>query len=157
MHIWPFGKSKFNLKSDRVTLFASTIECLLYLTNVWAIHYRLGNSNVLQLPVYSTIPQFFLWKPLQVKYGIQTACLRNQAVCIKAQLVAWSKRFVIVLKVLKTMNRLRPISFKRFKIVILRRWLVIEKSSLNQYTLRTKLRKWWMSRLLFKLSYKWLN
>ena len=58
---WPFSKSKFNLMSDRVNLVApaSPIECLLYLPNVRAIQYklwperltRLGNSNVLRLPV----------------------------------------------------------------------------------------------------------
>jgi len=58
---WPSSKSKFKLKSDRVNLVAqaSSIECLLNLTNVWAIQYkfrpetltRLGNSNVLRLPV----------------------------------------------------------------------------------------------------------
>ena len=34
---------KFNLKSDRVNLvaLASPIECLLYLSNVWAIQYKL--------------------------------------------------------------------------------------------------------------------
>ena len=57
----PFSKSKFNLKSDRVIFFApaSPIECLLYLPNVRTIQYklgpemltRLGNSNVLRLPV----------------------------------------------------------------------------------------------------------
>ena len=60
-HLWPFSKSKFNLKSDRVNLVAPDIpiECLLYLPNVRAIQYklgpemltRLGNSNVLGLPV----------------------------------------------------------------------------------------------------------
>ena len=55
-HLWPFSKSKFNLKSDRVNLVApvSPIECLLYLSNDRAIQYklgserlnRLGNSNV---------------------------------------------------------------------------------------------------------------
>ena len=55
------SKSKFNLKSNRVNYVApaSPIECLLYLPNVWAIQYklgterltRLGNSNVLRLPV----------------------------------------------------------------------------------------------------------
>ena len=56
-----FRKSKLNLKSDRVNLVAtaSPIECLLYLPNVRAIQNklgperltRLGNSNVLRLPV----------------------------------------------------------------------------------------------------------
>ena len=60
-HPWPFSKSKFNLRSDRVNLIApaSPIECLLYLPNVRAIQYklgperltRLGNSNVLRLLV----------------------------------------------------------------------------------------------------------
>ena len=62
-HLWPFSKSKFNLKSDRVNLVAPAIpiECLLYLPNVRAIQYKLGpemltqlgNSNVLRLPVTS--------------------------------------------------------------------------------------------------------
>ena len=41
MYLWPFSKSKF--KSDRVNLVApaGTIECLLYLPNVWAIQYKL--------------------------------------------------------------------------------------------------------------------
>ena len=60
-HHWPFSKSKFKLKSDRVNLVApaSPIECLLYLANVRVIQYKLGlerlaqlgNSNVLRLPV----------------------------------------------------------------------------------------------------------
>ena len=60
-HLWPFSKSKFNLKYDRVNLVApaSPIECVLYLPNVPAIQYklgperltRLGNSNALRLPV----------------------------------------------------------------------------------------------------------
>ena len=60
-HRWPFSKSKFVLKSDRVNLVAPAcpIECLLYLSNVRAIQYKLGpkrltqlgNSNVLRLPV----------------------------------------------------------------------------------------------------------
>ena len=60
-HLWPFTKSKFNLKSEPVNLAApaSPIECLPYLPNVQAIQYklgperltRLGNSNVLRLPV----------------------------------------------------------------------------------------------------------
>ena len=58
-HLWPFSKSKLNLKSDRVNLVApaSPIECLLYLPNIRAIQYklgperltRLGNSNVLPM------------------------------------------------------------------------------------------------------------
>ena len=62
MQLWPFSKSKLNLKSDCVNLLAlsSPIECLLYLPNVRAIQYklgperltRLGNSNVPRLPVY---------------------------------------------------------------------------------------------------------
>ena len=60
-HLWPFSKSKFNLKSDLVNLVASAspIECLLYLLNVRAIQYklgpkrltRLGNSKLLRLYV----------------------------------------------------------------------------------------------------------
>ena len=60
-NLWPFSKSKFNIKSDRVNLVepASPIECLLHLPNDRAIQYklgpekltRLGNSNVLRLPV----------------------------------------------------------------------------------------------------------
>ena len=57
----PTVKSKFYLKSDSVNHVApaSPIECLVYLPNVRAIHYKLGpemltwlgNSNVLRLPV----------------------------------------------------------------------------------------------------------
>ena len=57
---WPFSKSKFNLKSDRVNLVApaSPIQCLRF-PNVRAILYKLGserltllgNSTVLRLPV----------------------------------------------------------------------------------------------------------
>ena len=57
----PDTSVKFSLKSDRVNLVApaSHIECLLYLPNDRAIQYklgpekltRLGNSNVLRLPV----------------------------------------------------------------------------------------------------------
>ena len=60
-HLWPFSKSKFNLKSDRVNLVApaSPIYSPIYLTNVRALQYkmgperltRLGNSNVVRLPV----------------------------------------------------------------------------------------------------------
>ena len=56
-YLWPFSKSKINLKSDRVNLVAPAcpIECLLYSPNDRAIQYklgpekltRLGNSNVL--------------------------------------------------------------------------------------------------------------
>jgi len=69
MHLWPFSKSKFNLKSDRVNLVApaSPIECLLYLPNAQTIQYklgperltRLGNSNVLRLPVLCKITKKF--------------------------------------------------------------------------------------------------
>ena len=62
LHLWPFSKSKFNLKSDSVNLVApaSPIKCLLHLPNVRAIQYKLGpekltqlgNSNVLRLPVW---------------------------------------------------------------------------------------------------------
>ena len=53
----PFGKSKFNLKSDRINLVA--LAPVLYLPNIRAIQYklgperltRLGNLNVLLLPV----------------------------------------------------------------------------------------------------------
>ena len=61
-HTWPFSKSKFNLRSDRVNLIAqaSPIECLRYLPDVRAIQYKLGPErltrlgywNVLRLPVY---------------------------------------------------------------------------------------------------------
>ena len=58
-HLWPFSKSKLNLKSDRVNV-VPPIECLLYLPNVLALQdklglerlTRLGNSNVLRLPVF---------------------------------------------------------------------------------------------------------
>ena len=53
---------KVNSTYDRVNLVApaSPIKCLPYLPNVWAIQYklgperltRLGNSNVLRLPVF---------------------------------------------------------------------------------------------------------
>ena len=69
MHLCPFSKSKFNLESNRVNLVspASSIECLLYLLNVRAIQYklrperltRLGNSNVLPLPVINDLTQWF--------------------------------------------------------------------------------------------------
>ena len=43
-HPWPFSKSKFNLKFDRVNLVApaSSFQCLLYLPDVRAIPYRRG-------------------------------------------------------------------------------------------------------------------
>ena len=46
-HTWPFSKSKFNLKPDRVNLVApaSPIECLLYLPDVRAIQYKLGPAR----------------------------------------------------------------------------------------------------------------
>ena len=62
-HPWPFSKNKFNLNSNRVNIVApaSPFTCLLYLPNVRAMQYklgpekltRLGNSNVLRLPVIS--------------------------------------------------------------------------------------------------------
>ena len=50
-HLWPFSKSKFNLKSERVNLLAlvSPIECLLYLPNVRVIQYKLGPERLTQL------------------------------------------------------------------------------------------------------------
>ena len=56
-YLKPFSKSKFSLKSDRVNLVApsSPIECLLYLPIQHKLEperlTRLGNSNVLRLPV----------------------------------------------------------------------------------------------------------
>ena len=60
-HLWSFSKSKFNLKSACVNLVASAspIKCLVHLLTDRAIQYklepekltRLGNSNVLRLPV----------------------------------------------------------------------------------------------------------
>ena len=41
-HLWPFSKSKSNLKSDRVNLVAPAIECLLYLPDVRGIQYKQG-------------------------------------------------------------------------------------------------------------------
>ena len=72
-HLGPFSKSKFNLKSDRVNLVApaSPIECLLHFPTdrdklgpeKWT---RLGNSNVLRLPVTC-----ILWRNnQQVQYQI---------------------------------------------------------------------------------------
>ena len=57
-HLWPFSKSKFNLKSDRVNLVApaSPIECLLYLPNVRAMQYKLG-------------PERFTRPEIQMYYG----------------------------------------------------------------------------------------
>ena len=69
--ICPFSKSKFNLESDCVNLvpLASPIECLLYLPNVRAIQYklgperltRLGNSNILMLPVILPLLRFYIF------------------------------------------------------------------------------------------------
>ena len=69
-HLWPFSKSKCNVKSDRVNLVApaSPIKCLLYLPNGRTKQYklgpekltRLGNSNVLRLPVFSLFPSLSL-------------------------------------------------------------------------------------------------
>ena len=71
-HPWPFSKSKFNLKSDRVNIVApaSPIECLFYLTNVRPIQYklgpeRLGNSNVLQLLVIHLFATVWLENPFR--------------------------------------------------------------------------------------------
>ena len=82
MHLWPFSKSKFNLKSDRVNLVAavSPIEYLLYLPNVWAIQYklgpdglpRLGNHNALQLPV-----QFF-WVFPRERFKAETPYFKKE-------------------------------------------------------------------------------
>ena len=49
-HLWPFSKSKFNLKSECVNLApACLIECLLYLPNVRAIQYKLGPERLTRL------------------------------------------------------------------------------------------------------------
>ena len=47
-HLWPFSKSKFNLKSVRVNLVApvSPIKCLPYLPNVRAIRYKLDRKGL---------------------------------------------------------------------------------------------------------------
>ena len=68
-HLWPFSKSKFNLKSDCVYLVApaSPIDGLRYLHNVQSIQYKLGperltwyrNSNVLRLPVFYTFCVYY--------------------------------------------------------------------------------------------------
>ena len=73
-HLWPFSTSKFNLKSDRIHLVApaSPIECLLYFPYVRAIQYklgpekltRLGNSNVLRLPVFYSLRLFSRGTPI---------------------------------------------------------------------------------------------
>ena len=44
-HLWPYSKSKFNLKSDRVELVAPACF-LIYLPNVRAIQYKLGPEIV---------------------------------------------------------------------------------------------------------------
>ena len=68
-HLWPFSNCKLNLKSDRVNLVAPAmsywVSGFIYPMSE-AIQYklgpetltRLGNSNVLQLPVYSTLGCF---------------------------------------------------------------------------------------------------
>ena len=70
-HLWHFSESKLNLKSDGVNLVApaSLIECLPCLPNVRAIQYklgperlsRLGNSNVLRLPVKYVLRIWNIW------------------------------------------------------------------------------------------------
>ena len=57
-HPWPFSKSKFNLKSDRVNLVApaSPIKCLLYLPNVRAIQYKLGPGPGSEIQMYYGCP-----------------------------------------------------------------------------------------------------
>ena len=80
-YLWPFSKSKFNLKSDRVNFVApaSPFECPLYLRNIRAVQYkpgperltRHGNSNVLRLPWSNPA-----WSPLQT-YAF---CLRYNSI-----------------------------------------------------------------------------
>ena len=87
-HLWPFSKSKFNLKSDRVILVApaSPIECLPYLPNVRAIQYklrperltRLGNSNILRLPVIWFSGEQFL---KMSTYTVQKVDYQNVTLC----------------------------------------------------------------------------
>ena len=65
-YLWPFSKSKINLKSDRINLVAPAcpIECLLYPMQCQSDTVqllrserltRLGNSNVLRLPVFNQL------------------------------------------------------------------------------------------------------
>ena len=93
-HLWPFSKSKFNLKSDPVKLvaLASPIECLLHLPNVLVIQYklgserltRLGNSNVLRLPVLRNL------KTMNSKLNsVIEMCLQIQQCKFEDEWVAW--------------------------------------------------------------------
>ena len=93
-YLWSFNKSKFNQKSDRVNLVApaSLIKCQLYLPNVRTIQCklgtetltRLGNSNVLLLPVWGAC-QFY--KEITIKNNqslkrktlISYSCLARQS------------------------------------------------------------------------------
>ena len=72
-HLWPFSKSKFNLKSARVNLVApaSPIECLLYLPNVRAIQYKLGPERLTHLGNCTTASRVNFQR-LIVCYGIKT-------------------------------------------------------------------------------------
>ena len=84
-HLWPSSKSKFNLKSDRVNLVApaSSIEYLLYLPYVWVKQYklgldrltRLGNSNVLRLPVLHDLYNYTLVCLIKWEY-IPNCCFK---------------------------------------------------------------------------------
>ena len=102
------GKSKYNLMSDRVNLVtpASHIECLLYLPNVRAIQYklgperltRLGNSNVLRLPLISSLTKIYVTsqftgiptrdKTVKTTYNSSNMEIsgRNQVFCLECAL-----------------------------------------------------------------------
>ena len=85
-HLWPLSKSKFNLKSDRVNLVAPASPILLlYLPNVRAIQYklgperltRLGNSNVLRLPVIACNQTFSIKVNLHLIKNIPVGILSS--------------------------------------------------------------------------------
>jgi len=65
--LWPFSKSKFNLKSDRVNLVApaSPIECLLHLPNVRAIQYKLWLERLTRLRNSNTAAHVYVSQSLQ--------------------------------------------------------------------------------------------
>ena len=86
-HLWPLSKSKFNLSLTASTLLHRLVlfYCLLYLPNVPAIQYklgperltRLGNSNVLRVPVIACNQTFSIKVNLHLIKNIPVGILSS--------------------------------------------------------------------------------
>ena len=98
-HLWPFSKSKLNLKSDRVNLLAPAgpIECLLYFPNVRAIQYKLGPERLTRLGISN---------PLRLPVPVESSSLmlRGRAGRYHWNIIFYEKKTVLPLWTLRDLN-----------------------------------------------------